>query len=182
MAQQVLLLGDQLGEPASVGQLEYRVEAEAMRAAWLRRDGARENTLALKGPTVRQGEDGDTPKGRRRRAAGCRAQGGQQGANQCRTVAVVLWAGEVRGLDAGPAAEQRHLQPRVVGQGWQPAQQPAGLGLLFRVLPIGRAILGNLEPDPDLFWRHEVHWQVGEDGPDLAELALVRRGEQQAVQ
>src|SRR2546426_12502138 len=109
MAQQVLLLGGQLRQPPSVGELEHRVESETVRTARLRRDAAGEHTLTLECPSVRQGQHRDAVKGCRWRTAGGVAEGGEQGADQGRTIAVVLLAGEVRGLYARSPAEQRHL-------------------------------------------------------------------------
>src|SRR2546428_3632785 len=98
MAQQVLLLRGQLGQPPTVGELEHRVEAETVRAARFPCDTTGEDTLALECPTVRQGQHRDATKRRRRRAAGGVAEGGEEGADQGRAVAVALLAGEIRGL------------------------------------------------------------------------------------
>src|SRR5207248_1146200 len=86
------------------------------------------------------------------------------------------------GIEAGPATQQRNFESRVVRQRRQPAQAPAGLGLLARVFQVAGAVLGDVENDPRISRADQLHRQLAQDRAQLLELARVRRGEQQPLQ
>src|SRR6266851_798200 len=182
MAQQVLFLGRQLCQPATIGQLEDRVEAKAVRAARRGGDRTRQHPLAGKEPTVGQDEHGRAAKERRRRARRGVAEGAQQRGDEGGTIALVVGAREVRRIDPRSTIEQRHFQPRVVGQRCQPAQAPARLGLLASVLRVAAAVLNDVEGDAGIGRADQLNRQVSQERAKFFELAFVGRGEQQPVQ
>src|SRR5712691_9414824 len=182
MTQEVLFLGRQFREPAAVGQLEDGVEAKAVRATRLGRDRAGQDSFAGKDSPVRQGQHRRGAEERRRRAGHRSAEGLEQRGDERATVPLVLGAGEICRIDAGSAAEQRDFESRVVRQRRQPAQPPAGLGLLARVLQVAGSVLNDVENDPRISRADQLHRYLAQDRAQLLELARVRRGEQQPVQ
>ncbi len=142
MAQDVLLVGAQLGERAAVGKSEDGVVAEAARAARAFRDGSVETAFGEFDASRRVGQSHHGPKGGlapRRRHAGHLPQ-------ELRAIIGVRAAGTgpAGGEDARRAAEDVDLQARVVGKSPRPARARRLDGLLFGVAFEGLAVLDDL--------------------------------------
>src|SRR5579859_3747757 len=113
-------------------------------------------------------------------AAGSRgARLAVQEPNEQRILAAVVGTFPARRLHARPAAEGRHVQPRVFGQRQQPARAPICLDLEDRVLCKGRARLVDVEPNPELAQRNQLQRQIAQQPPPLPQLARRGRSNQQ---
>ena len=103
-----------------------------------------------------------------------------EGGEQFAVVAGVAFAAVARRVDAGRAAECRHAQARVIGNGGQPADGGGMACLDERVFDEGRAGFRDLS-DAKIALRLDMNVAGGEDGAEFADFFAVVTGQYDAV-